>query len=271
MQHVKNGRLDAILLIGDISYADEFLLKGTKAEIEKYVEWYMGWFETQEPVFSSVPLLVAGGNHEAPFDFTLFKELFTMPDYDSTDNLWWSLKMGPLSVVAFSSEHDLSHGSPQIEWLTAAVPAVVAANPNGWVIAAAHRPMYCTAKKKWCYSDEIADMRSNVEPILHDAGVRHYFCGHVHSYQATFPIYNNAIDNETGIYHILTGAAGCHHTPDQSVTTWEDSPIDRIHRTTFGNGILSVSWDSLIWEFWAWKDASDTPHLIDTMTYSKTP
>lgn len=96
-----------------------------------------------EPVASVAPYLVGVGNHEAWYNFTAFRHRFNMPAERSggNGNFWWSVDVGLVHVLSFSTEHDFRVGSEQYAWIER---DLVKANANRaavpWIVFSGHRP-----------------------------------------------------------------------------------------------------------------------------------
>ena len=63
-----------------------------------------------------------------------------MPD-NGNGIFWYSFDYGSVHTIMLSSEHDLSPGSEQYEWLENNLLSVDR-NETPWLIVEAHRPMY---------------------------------------------------------------------------------------------------------------------------------
>ena len=67
--------------------------------------------------------------------------LLPLPAPATAATPWYSLDIGLVHLIALSTEHDFSTGSPQLAWLVADLAAVNRSR-TPWVIAGLHRPMY---------------------------------------------------------------------------------------------------------------------------------
>ncbi|CAF3665498.1 unnamed protein product [Rotaria sp. Silwood1] len=88
---------------GDISYA------GTGAHDEISEVWDL-WGAQVEPISSIVPYMTNVGNHEAYYNFTVYRNRFRMPGPESggLDNFWFSFNTGPIHWVSMSSQQNNS-------------------------------------------------------------------------------------------------------------------------------------------------------------------
>ncbi|XP_071962723.1 acid phosphatase type 7-like isoform X2 [Antedon mediterranea] len=140
-EEVQKGMYDTVFHIGDFAY-----------ELEEDNGRVGDMFMRQiESVAAYVPYMTAVGNHEASYNFSHYKNRFTMPNFAETANLWYSWDIGPAHIIVFSTEvyYYFQYGlfliTHQLNWLKQDLKA---ANKNRaerpWVITMAHRPMYCT-------------------------------------------------------------------------------------------------------------------------------
>merc|ERR1711869_183688 len=136
-----------ILHNGDLSYA-----MGYSAEWESF-------HNEIEPLSSRVPWMVTMGNHERDWpgsgstvgDTDSFGECgvptlrrFPAAPYASMeppplDQPWYELDVGPVKVLAISTEHDLKVGSPQYGFLAKALDQIDHIK-TPWIALAGHRP-----------------------------------------------------------------------------------------------------------------------------------
>jgi hypothetical protein len=96
--------------------------------------------------------------------------------------------------------------------------------------------------------------------------------GHVHAYESTYPVYNGKVishhyDNVSAPVHLMSGAAGCIEIPQGCCGKWYDPtpPWTRVRKTCYGLGLLTISNDSLHWQFL--ERGVSTP--LDTITITK--
>ncbi len=104
---------------------------------------------------------------------------------------WYTLPMGPVLVIAMSSDHDWTAGSLQRRWLEGEL-AAADREKHTFVVVAVHRPLYTT---QLCEDDEMIvaeHMRESLEPLIREYKVNLVLSGHQHSYERTCPVYNGA-------------------------------------------------------------------------------
>ena len=173
----------------------------------------------------------------------------------SGTNRYYSLDVGLVHLVVYNTMQYLGLGADmraaQLAWLEAdlkkasapaqraRVPWIVVASESGalrwwggeWATRAhpltschahalplpAHIPMYCSAEGQTGVG---GDSRKDIEPLLLAAGVDLYLYGHVHSYEASWPVGPNgtvvaqSYVNARAPVHVLAGAGGPPGGPD---------------------------------------------------------
>ena len=137
------------------------------------------------------------------------------------NNLWHTFTYGAVRVVALSTEHDHTFGSPQHTWLTdvlAAASTPEAKRQTPWLVVMAHRPLYCSTSDYYdCQINGPQKIAPSLEPLFHQYGVDLFIGGHLHNYERSWPVFNQTVVrkryawNGTGTYgtvHIVAGMAG---------------------------------------------------------------
>ncbi|XP_067120071.1 acid phosphatase type 7-like [Centruroides vittatus] len=182
-----------------------------------------------QPIASVMPYMVSVGNHEIFGDFRDYKARFDMPG--EHDNMMYSFKMGPALFVVISTEFYYFLRLPQLDaqykWLNkilaeANLPNNRAQTP--WIIVIGHRPMYCSNKTfrdcSWDFTltrNGLPLLNYGLEEILYKYGVDLAIWGHQHSYERTWPLYDNKVyngsiwlpyHNPKATVHITSGCAG---------------------------------------------------------------
>ncbi|KAF6028759.1 ACP7 [Bugula neritina] len=207
------GTINAVFHIGDFAY-------DMQEDNGRVGDDFMAQIES---IAGYVPYMTAVGNHENPYNFSNYRNRFSMPGGDG-EGLFYSFDYGPAHIVIFSSEFYffLNQGleliAKQKLWL---MKDFEAANKNRaerpWLIVQSHRPMYCSNNDDDDCSHFEGILRFALEDTLYEAGVDMYISAHEHSYERAWPIYDRKICN--GSYdhpytdpsapvHIITGSAG---------------------------------------------------------------
>merc|ERR1712080_486698 len=104
-------------------------------------------------------------------------------------------------------------------------------------------------------------LQQALEPVLAEHGVDMYFCGHKHSYERHYPVFDSIPDlssaPSTDVYaapsntvHILTGNGGNDEGHSDYSKVVDNRPAWNVltDTTTYGYGVLSVkSASELVW------------------------
>jgi len=223
-QEAHQGVYDAMLHVGDFAY-------NMDTENGAVGDQFM---EMMEPIAAYVQYMTCPGNHESADDFLQYRSRFSMPNYTTTESLYYSFDLGPVHFVAVSTElyyflDQFERVKAQYEWLDADLkaandPAARSARP--WIVLFGHRPMYCSNKD----SDDCTNVNCRtrvglpegnkqvygMEPLLAKYGVDLSIWAHEHSYERLYPVYNYTVYSDDNAYinpkapvHITTGSAGC--------------------------------------------------------------
>lgn len=239
-----SGAFSAVVHAGDLGY-DLASLQGRRGA---------AFLRLVEPLSAALPYAVAPGNHEAAANFSHYRALWRMPGWAATENLHYSFDVGLFHVAVFNSEvffwpdaFGPAHMAAMHAWLDADLAAAAANRDNvPWVVAVAHRPMYCAAAAAGadpprCGWEAEAARRglpsacphnnprlcrptnaSNgegwpVEALLRRHAVDVAVFGHVHDYERYWPTYDytstvydtpNVYDDPHATVHVTSGAGG---------------------------------------------------------------
>eukprot|EP00066_Takifugu_rubripes_P001458 XP_003962649.1 PREDICTED: LOW QUALITY PROTEIN: iron/zinc purple acid phosphatase-like protein [Takifugu rubripes] len=228
------GMYDVILHIGDFAY-------DMHEDNARIGDEFMRQIQS---IAAYVPYMTCPGNHEATYNFSNYRNRFSMPG--QTESLWYSWNLGPVHMVSLSTEvyfyleFGLEFTGPplyeQYEWLRqdleeANRPENRAVRP--WIITMGHRPMYCSDDDQ----DDCTKFDSYVRlgrqdtrppaPGLEDLFYRHgvdlELWAHEHTYERLWPVYGDKVCNGSAEQpyvnprapvHIITGSAGCREKTD---------------------------------------------------------
>lgn len=194
-REVARGSAGGVLLVGDLSYSDG------------YLPLWQGFLDMTSPFSSSLPLLVAEGNHEsgwprdAPGASAAFADVITsggecgvplvslypQPPPWSAPTPWTWARMGPACVVVVGTEHPFAPGSPQHEWLDGTLATLAAARRGAcpWLVAMTHRPAYINSIDASSPSRDASvmlAMQTHLDPLFRRHGVDVVVAGHNHRY-----------------------------------------------------------------------------------------
>lgn len=263
----REENLRAVHHFGDLSYA--------RGATHIWDEWlYM-----IEPITRHVPLMIGVGNHE--YDYTEggragkdpsgvnathgfmpkwgdygmdsggecgvpTSNLFEMPSSNASNGVfWYSHDYATVHTVMISTEHNLTVGSQQFEWLKADLVSVNR-TLTPWLVVEMHRPIY-HSEIIWPEHRVGLGLRREIEDLLADYGVDLVLSGHYHSYLRTCKgLYQSKCHNG-GPSYITIGSAGA--ILDDS-TLYQQSWTEKFIKSQYGYGrITVVNTTSLHFEF----------------------
>lgn len=195
---IETESYDGILFLGDMAYDldDEH---GTNGDL---------FLNSIQPIASRIPFMIAQGNHESWQHDTQdhFINRFMMPG--DSENYWYSFKAGPAHFMVWTGELLIQNQTDLqeklIEFMDQDLKSVNRLE-TPWVIAMAHRPLYCSPDytitgvrssvprerhNKDCLSQGYL-VRDAFEDVLYKHRVDLGLYGHVHAYERIVPVYQN--------------------------------------------------------------------------------
>ncbi|KAJ8719863.1 hypothetical protein PYW08_012038 [Mythimna loreyi] len=217
-------RFDVILHVGDFAYDMDTNDALVGDEFMRQIQ----------PLAGVVPYMTCPGNHEQAYNFSNYAARFSMPGREGS--LYYSFDLGPVHFVSISTEvyyftqYGLKLIVNQYEWLKedlakANLPENRRKRP--WIVLFGHRPMYCSDSNDIDCSCEYTRVGLlgvyGLEPLLMQFGVDVVIWAHEHSYERTWPLYDNKVYNGSKDFpyvnpgapvHIVTGSAGCQEATD---------------------------------------------------------
>lgn len=213
-EETQKGMYDAFLHVGDFAY--DF-----NEDNGRIGDSFMRQIES---IAAYVPYMTCTGNHEHYYNFTHYKNRFTMPNFNQSQNLWYSWNLGPAHIVAFSTEaffflEALPTADNQMAWLEQDLKEAAKAEnrkEHPWIITMGHRPAYCTNSDHDDCTQYEGIVRRHFEDLFYKYGVDVEFWAHEHTYERLWPVYNEKVYNGTTApytdpkapVHIITGSAG---------------------------------------------------------------
>lgn len=202
------------------------------------------------------------------YDASNYRNRFTMPNFDQSENLFFSYDIGNTHWISYDTEvyfvYEASEGHggvgrnfgpyPEIallqyQFIEADLKAAVLNSNIDWIIAYGHRPMYCSdSDDEDCLS--LADWKTDLEDLFFKYGVDVIFEAHQHSYERLWPTYNSIVLNGTedvnnayyhpgAPIHLVSGAAGC----DENLDIFDDGGLGEwsaFRNSSYGVGHFDV-------------------------------
>ncbi|KAF4653040.1 hypothetical protein FOL47_010730 [Perkinsus chesapeaki] len=227
-----NDNIRLGLLIGDVSYANGFLIL-----------WDQFGAEAEASFAMSKPVVVSVGNHEwgSTNNPETWKPNFTnnyfindaggecgvpfrhrYPRFNSTGGYawWFSFDHGLVHYAMMSSEHDFTNGSIQHNWLREDL-SKVDRNITPWVVVTCHRPVYQTCSQPYLESGILEHMQSDIAPLLDQFDVDLFVAGHWHRYERTTRI--------SKTFHTIIGSPRYTDAPcEHANVTWSAKVLDSV-------------------------------------------
>jgi hypothetical protein len=261
-----SGKYDLFLNVGDTSYANDDGPAGRNAYI------FDEHFRNLQGHAGRMPFMTVPGNHESQYDFAPYKARLPMPKMANASqklsSFYWSVDIGPAHVIGYSTEHPVTPGSEQHEFLqrdlaAASAPSARATRP--WIIMLTHHPMYCSSLVTWssrCLR-EAANFRRDLEPLMVAAHVDILMSGHNHQYERSFAVMGCQKDASTGCHiskathnapypiYIVNGAGGDTEGIEPTWVGDKQAPYRAAHSGGFktGYGRATLNHTHLVWDY----------------------
>lgn len=274
-QLIKDSKnFDIVFHIGDLSYANGYLS-----------QWDQ--FTSQvEPIASTVPYMIASGNHERDWPDTgsfygktdsggecgvPAQTMYYIP-VENRDKFWYKADYGMFRFCIADSEHDWREGTEQYKFIEHCL-STADRQKQPWLIFAAHRVLGYSSDKWYGLEGSFEEPmgRESLQKLWQRYKVDIAFYGHVHNYERSCPIYQNQCVNSekshysgivNGTIHVVAGGGGSHLSEFSKVnTTWslyKDYDYGFVKLTAFNHS-------SLLFEY---KKSSDG-NVYDFFTISR--
>ncbi|XP_050375043.1 probable inactive purple acid phosphatase 1 isoform X2 [Argentina anserina] len=252
IQDLKN--IDIVFHIGDLCYANGYLS-----------QWDQ--FTAQvEPIASSVPYMVASGNHERDWPNSgsfygttdsggecgvLAQTMFYVPA-ENREKFWYSTDYGMFRFCIADTEHDWREGTEQYKFIENCF-ATVDRQKQPWLIFLAHRVLGYSSASFYVAEGSFEEPmgRESLQKLWQKYKVDIAVYGHVHNYERTCPIYENICTskekqnyagNLNGTIHVVAGSGGASLATFAPInTTWsifKDHDYGFVKMTAFDHSNL---------------------------------
>ncbi|KAF9591522.1 hypothetical protein IFM89_004576 [Coptis chinensis] len=245
---------DIVFHIGDICYANGYLS-----------QWDQ--FTAQvEPISSTVPYMIASGNHERDWPGTgsfygnldsggecgvPAETMYYVPATNRA-NFWYSTDYGMFHFCIADTEHDWREGTEQYKFIENCL-ASADRQKQPWLIFLAHRVLGYSSNNFYAQQGSFEEPmgRESLQRLWQKYKVDLAVYGHVHNYERTCPIYENVCTSQeksqykgalNGTIHVVAGGGGAglaDFTPIQ--TTWsiyKDHDFGFVKLTAFDHSNL---------------------------------
>lgn len=246
-QHYLQSKGQAVLFVGDCSYADKYPFYDNN----RWDTW--GRFIERSTAYQ--PWIWTVGNHDIESgptfgeldEFKAFSHRLRTPyaASKSTSPLWYSIQRGPAYIIALSSYSSFVKYSPQYVWLKNELTKVDRTK-TPWLIVIMHVPIYNSNSNHYLEGEA---MRSVFEAWFVDYKVDVVFSGHVHAYERTYGVSNvlfnltngacEPVLNDDAPVYVVIGDGG--NVEGLAVPFIEPQPEHSAFReASFGHGILDI-------------------------------
>ncbi|XP_022736057.1 probable inactive purple acid phosphatase 27 isoform X1 [Durio zibethinus] len=248
--------IDIVFHIGDITYANG------------YISQWDQFTAQVEPIASTVPYMIASGNHERDtpnsgsfYDGNdsggecgvLAETMFYVPA-ENRAKFWYSTDYGMFHFCIADTEHDWRQGSEQYKFIEKCL-ASADRQKQPWLIFAAHRVLGYSSSywRDGTFAEPMG--RESLQGLWQKYKVDIAFFGHEHNYERTCPVYQSQCMNMekshysgvvNGTIHIVVGGGGSHLSgfgPFQtSWSLYNDSDFGFVKLTAFNHSSLLLEY-----------------------------
>ena len=168
-----------------------------------------------QPITARVAYMTTPGNHECMFNFSGYRSRYQMPPAGAgfpADAMYYDFHAGPVAFVMADTEG--AFNTPKLDdtekrWITEALARGNAASK--FLVVAHHRPIYFSPSSE--EYNKKTKLSGIIEQTYIDAKVDLVTCGHLHSYERTYPLEHDAkvatnYTFATAPVYVVNGAAG---------------------------------------------------------------
>lgn len=212
-KQVWNERPHSVVLVGDLTDG------GTQ---NHRWQWTHEYFLGMNQLASRIPFLPAPGNGED--DLVWYNHYHNLPGDGMS---YYTHRMGDIEFFMLDSNmghhdrHRPGFRAQQKAWLE----QVLQASTAKWKVAAHHHPTYSSDEDD--YGDTFREPSRNGDQRVKDDflvlyeqyGVDVVFFGHLHSYERTWPVLKDKVD-EAGVVYVQTGGGGGNHEMAGPTRNW---------------------------------------------------
>eukprot|EP00250_Pteridium_aquilinum_P005407 c15500_g1_i1 orf=469-1836(-) len=256
-QHYVQGIGQAVLYVGDLSYADNYPNHDNR-------RWDT-WGRFVEPSTAYQPWIWTAGNHELDYapeigetkPFKPYLNRYHVPykASNSTSPLWYSVKRASAHIIILSSYSAYGKYTPQYRWLQTEL-ASVDRTRTPWLIVLVHSPWYNSNEYHYMEGES---MRVMFETWLTNAKVDIVFAGHVHAYERTYRVSNIAynivngkcvpVRNDSAPIYVTIGDGG--NAEGLAAEFTEPQPAYSAFReASFGHAMLDIKNKTHAYYYW---------------------
>ncbi|KAA0145685.1 hypothetical protein FNF29_08432 [Cafeteria roenbergensis] len=187
------GQYGAVLNHGDISYANDYKPASNNSWV-----WDQYLNEAEAHLDGRAgPHVCIVGNHEAQHNFMPYLNRTAMPRGSTRPlgRFYSYTAVGPVSVISFSTEHDVSPGSEIFDFVASSLQHAASSSvrrERPWIVVQTHHPFLCTDLLTFSTRcvEQAERFRADLEGLFMVAKVDLFFSGHNHMLEASWPYAN---------------------------------------------------------------------------------
>ncbi len=195
---------------------------------DRFSDWVGQFLPQGQPFMSKYAVYATIGNHER--DAASFHKYLGHPEKKRV----FTVTYGNTQIILFDSNQDMSAGSVHYKELEAELSKASAR----WVIVTHHHCIYSSdnddhGNTRTAKSTLGIPRLAHLPALYEQYGVDLVFYGHVHTYERTWPILNNKVDNKKGTVYVQIGGNGGGLETPAPLRSWFTNKLYYGHH--FGN------------------------------------
>ncbi|GLJ05566.1 hypothetical protein SUGI_0020340 [Cryptomeria japonica] len=256
-QHYLKTKGQAVLYVGDLSYADKHPLHDNRRRDS--------WGRFTEKSMAYQPWIWTTGNHDIDFapeigeiqPFKAYMHRYHVPyrSSGSSSPFWYSIKRASAYIIVLSSYSAYAKFTPQYLWLKEELPKVNRSE-TPWLFVIMHSPVYTSNTKHYMEGES---MRVQFESWFTDYKVDIVFTGHTHAYERTKRVSNvdynitngecRPVFNSSAPVYITIGDGGNIEGLD-TVYLDPQPEYSAFREASFGHAILEIKNRTHAYYYW---------------------
>lgn len=193
-------------------------------------EWVNEFFAPSQAFMSRIPLFSVPGNHE--HDAALYYQYMSNPEPEYR----YTFDYGNARYYMVDSNRPLFKGTEQYTWLE----EQLAKSDQLWNFVVHHHPPYSSEEDD--FGNTHVEQSLLGDPDLKDAihlyekyNVDVVFYGHIHTYERTWPLFRERVNQEKGVIYINTGGAGGRLETAAPTRAWFTQKVRTTHHFCYVN------------------------------------
>lgn len=193
-------------------------------------DWVDEFFAPSHTFMSRIPLFSVPGNHE--HDAAFYYQYMSNPEPEYR----YTFDYGNARYYMVDSNRPLFKGTDQYIWLE----EQLAKSDKLWNFVVHHHPPYSSEEDD--FGNTHVEQSMLGDPDLKDAihlyekyNVDVVFYGHIHTYERTWPLFQERVNQEKGVIYINTGGAGGRLETAAPTRAWFTQKVRTVHHFCYVN------------------------------------